>query len=140
MIIDNEKDLMKVINKAKNTGWYKVNNGKAEKGEKLRTERLLKLYRIIKINVPLKNRIIDLGEWYFPRFYLEVTDKTGKYAYPDNHRLVLSYDVRTGTIMDETIEGRQSDNFHGCIRKGFYKVLKVIKEQLDTDFFIPIKT
>ena len=135
MIINNEKELIAVINKAKNTGINRIN-----KGEKLKTDRLLKLYRIIKINAPLKNRIIDLGEWYFPRFYLEITDKTEKYAYPLNHRLVLSYDVRTGTIMDEVINGCKSDNFHGCVRKGFYKVLKVIKKELDTDFFIPIRT
>ena len=135
MLINGEKDLIKVINKAKNTGWYKI-----KEGEKLKIKRLIKLYKIIKVYAPLKNRIIDLGEWYFPRFYLEVTDTTGKYAYPDNHRLSLSYDVRTGTIMDETIDGCKSDNFHGCVRKGFYKVLKVIKEQLSTEFSIPIKT
>ena len=135
MIINNEKELIAVINKAKNTGLYKVS-----KGEKLKTDRLLKLYRIIMINAPLKNRVIDLGEWHFPWFYLEVTDNTGKYNYPLNHRLVLSYDVRTGTIMDEVINGYKSDNFHGCVRKGFYKVLKIIKKQLNTDFFIPIKT
>lgn len=135
MIIDNEKDLIVVINKAKNTGWYKAN-----KGERLKINRLLKLYKIIKDNAPLKNRVIDLGEWYFPKFYLEVTDNTGKYNYPLNHRLVLSYDVRTGTIMDEVIKGKKSDNFHGCIRKGFYKVLKIIKQQLNTDFFMPIRT
>ena len=135
MIINNEKELIVVINKAKNTGLYKVS-----KGEILKTDRLVKLYKIIKDNAPLKNQIIDLGEWYFPRFYLEVTDNTGKYNYPLNHRLVLSYDVRTGTIMDEVINGYKSDNFHGCVRKGFYKVLKIIKKQLNTDFFIPIKT
>ena len=135
MIIHNENDIRNVINRVKNTGWYKIS-----KGEKLKIARLIKLYKIIKENAPLNNRVIDLGEWYFPRFYLEVTDNTDKYKYPLNHRLALSYDVRTGTIMDETIESQKSDNFHGCIRKGFYKVLKIIKKQLDTDFFIPIKT
>ncbi|MBA7585847.1 hypothetical protein ES695_02255 [Candidatus Atribacteria bacterium 1244-E10-H5-B2] len=135
MIINNEKDISITVDKAKNTGWYK-----ASKGEILRIDRLIELYKIIKENAPLKNRVIELGEWYFPRFYLEVTDKSGRYNYPLNHRLVLSYNVRTGTIMDEVIEGRRSDNFHGCTRKGFYKVLKIIKRQLNTDFFIPIKT
>lgn len=135
MIINNEKDITIVVNKSKNTGWYKAN-----KGEILKTDRLKKLYRIIKDDAPLNGRVIDLGEWYFPNFYLEVTDKTNKYGYPLNHRLVLSYNVRTGTIMDEVIEGKKTDNFHGCVRKGFYKVLKVIRKQLNTDFSIPIKT
>lgn len=135
MLINVESDLIDVVKKAKFTGSNKV-----FKGERLKTDRLLELYKIIRDNAPLKNRTIDLGEWYFPKFYLEITDNTGKYDYPLNHRLVLSYNVRTGTIMDEIIDGRKSDNFHGCVRKGFYKVLKVIKKKLNTDFFIPIKT
>ena len=132
MIINNEKDLITVIKEAKNKGWYK-------KGI-VKIDRLFELYRIIKDNAPLKNRDIDFYEWYYPRFYLEVIDKSDKYGYPNNIRMSLSYNVRTGTIMDEVIKGRKSDNFHGCIRKGFYKVLKVTKQQLNTDFFIPIKT
>lgn len=135
MIINSKEDIRKVIDKAKNTGIHKW-NGK----EKIRTDRLIKLYHIIKENAPLKNRVIDLGEWYFPNFYLEVTDISDKYKYPLNHRLVLSYNVRTGTIMDEVVDGRQSESSHGCIRKGFYKVFKIIERELDTKISIPIKT
>ena len=138
MVINNRTDIRWLIRKARKD-FIKRNEGEP----KPKVDRLIKLYNIIKVNAPLKNRYIDLSEWGYPMFYLEVVNipgKTMKCEYPDNIRMALSYNVRTGTIMDETIDGRKSDMFHGCIRKGFYKVLKVIKKQLETDFSIPIKT
>jgi len=121
MIIEKEEDITKYL------------------GRKLKLERLIKLYNVIKENLP-SNKIIRIVEWYYPFYYIEVVDTTNKFEQPDDVRLALSYNIRKGSIMNEVINGKQSDKYHGCMRSGMYKTVKIIKEELNTKFDIPIKT
>jgi len=127
MIIKNEEDIIKIIEEKQKE--YKKNF-------KPKIDRLLLAYRIIREEIK-KGEMINFLEWYYPRFYLEVINQ--KLVYPKNIRLSLSYDVKTGTLMNEVLNGVETNNFHGCVRGKHFKTWHKLERILNTKFDIPIR-
>jgi hypothetical protein len=127
MIIKSAGDLIHKINKD-----LVLNNWIGD----TKLEKLIRLYEIIRRNLNHSDYIITFYDWVFPRYYLCVEN------YRNDHskkvRLMMSYDIITGGLLDEVINGKKPIYAHGFVREDCEYLISIIKKELQTEFNIKI--